>query len=219
MTISDAPIFAQWIHDRNPNVVARLPTETSNEYSILVAIKGATYEYKAQIIAMIDSVPINETNDVITCSCNSETFLNILDREIEAAVEKLREFSPDDLKDDTDRTDESAKIDQTDDPYGQNYGAGPLGYTGIILGLLGGTSVAMGIPLALQGNKPERRDSKQGFFSTRAPGIALATAGSAVLAAGIAVFIVDRLRSNSRSVTITPTASPESAGLQLRARF
>lgn len=223
-TITDAALFPQWIRDRNPDLAQQLPVESAHDYWILVEIWGTTYDYHAHVTVIRDSDPVEPNREDITCDCNSETLLGLVDREIAEVVEHLSTASPDGRE----QIGPEATITNQDPepvpiaepaPSDVRRRLRPLGYAGTGLAILGAGALATGIPLALRPDIYDERNSMPGIRSTRLPGIALASVGGIVLTTGIALLAIDLIRSRDRTMTIVPEASPRLVRLSLRLRI
>lgn len=216
LSISDAVIFAQWIHDRNPNIEEQLPSSPIHEYTILVEIKGSTYDYKVQVMPMMDLVPINNDNNTISCNCNSETLLNALDEEIEAAAEQLSTFALHGSANENHQI-QPAPVPSQKSTEDHKPRLGALGYTGIGLGVLGAGAITSGILLSVNSRYAFRNDGT--YRSNKAPGVSLAITGSVALMAGIGLLITNLIRRKPSSALIAPTLSPTFTGILARWGF
>jgi len=95
---------------------------------------------------------------------------------------------------------------------------GTLGKAGAALVAVGVAGVGVGAVLVAM---PPVVDQDDPLYETtyRPPGAIVLGTGAAVLAAGVAMLVVDRRRARSRRTALVPTAGPTGAGLQWSGRF
>jgi hypothetical protein len=112
------------------------------------------------------------------------------------------------------------EITHTEEEEDRGPHIGPLGYTGIGVGVLGTGALAAGIPLIfrppdmLRGEPPNVEE-----YSTAIPGIVMAVGGGVALAAGVTLVVVDLVRRRKQHMAILPAVDRQFVGASLSTKF
>lgn len=226
-TIPDAEWFPTWIRDRNPKLEARFPDAPEHQQWISVKLRGATYDYRVRVVAMRNGEPVGVVPDEVSCECNSETLLEVIDQGIAEAIEQLEGVSAEGNgvyrpeEPEPESASSSVPVAEATQIKHQNSsskkdrqrGLSPLGYSGIGLGVLGMGALATGIPLSRRGPDRNRMVSDELHQrSMRIPGVAMAVAGSVALTAGVILVVVDVIRRRSHAATALAAVRPHFSG-------
>lgn len=200
--IDDATLIPLWIEDRNPNIGSTL-LEPGTRQWVSIVIEGSTYRYRLAVTGMHDGVPARAEREPILCECNSETLLDLIDREIAITIdhmahlraEALAKASRSIVTDVAHPTHPTRPIQDEEESSRPGPRASEklrtAGLTTGILGLLfvGGGASLLAAPEDIKGYTGLYRD----FDS---PGIAGVTIGATMVAAALTMFTLDALRWN-----------------------
>lgn len=223
--IDDAALLPGWIAERHPELAqARREPERAPEQRIAVHIEGSTYDYRVTVTALRGGEPLGPRAEPTRCECTTEELLALVDVQIAAAsealrrpVEPAREPGPEVAPAPTDA--EHPLRAARPDPRARPRRLGPLGITGIGMGVVGAGAVAAGVVLVMRPAEirggPERIEIRDFHVA----GVGTTTAGSVLLAAGVAMILVDRLAPRRRATALVPVAGPRLAGASLVGRF
>lgn len=223
-TIADAELYPGWIYNRNPEIEQDFPEASGHEQWIAVVLEGETYDYRVRVTAMRDGEPVGTAKEFVACECTNDELMGLVDEGIADALEQLRVLPAETATDDVGEP-AVAAIDEDPAKVDRPRRLGPLGYTGIGLVVLGAGALAGGIPLALREPTPNLAgESDAGtatltLVSTRPPGIAMAVGGGAVLLAGAALLIADRVKRRSATAVVVPTVGPRLVGASVSVGF
>jgi len=233
-SIADAALIPAWLEEHNPGIGHAL-ARPGHEQWIAVEIDGTTYDYRVTVTAMRDGEPLVPPSDPITCECNSESLLVLLDQEISAAVYRLRAIpvavvaarEPEPTPPAPTLT--SAKGSQSlDAASSRRWSISRLGIAGGATGAFGVLAVGVGIAFAIV--EPREIDGWSRFERDFAPlGYALVSVGSAALTGGVAMIVADATRPRGRSrhartnarraLVVGPVFAERTLGVTLGRRF
>ncbi|MEM9462664.1 MAG: hypothetical protein AAGF11_51425 [Myxococcota bacterium] len=223
--IADGELYPSWIEQRNPKLKERLPESLGARPWIAVKIAGATYDYQVAITPMQDETSIASGAIRFSCECSGEALLDSIDEGIAKAIDGLSrkaEVEPNDPEpgEATGTSDYEPQPPETSGSSDRRPALGPLGYTGLALGLLGGGALASGV--VLYPREPYDIMEEGGEFelrTTESVGLALVAGGSVALVGGIIMLAVDGAKHRPRRVAIIPALDARLTGVAVRGRF
>lgn len=202
-SIADAALLTQWLEERNSDLSDALLLPEHEQW-IEVRIDGTTYDYVVNVVAMRDGEPLTSPPAPITCECSSGSLLAMLDREISSAVYRLRSTplgAPAQAPTPTGPTPERASGSQQADataPHPRLWSISPLGVAGAATGAFG--LIALGTGSTFVVIEPRQVDGWSKLDRDLAPlGYATLSVGTAALAGGVAMIVVDAVRLRKRS--------------------
>lgn len=206
-TIDDAALLPQWLDDRNRDLSQALALPGHTQW-IAVQIDGATYDYRVTVTPFRDGAPSGPPATTLTCECNTEALLTMIDREIDGAVERLRAgpadepapAAPTEIRSPTPASAPAPR--RAPAPIlPRQWRFSSLGIAGVATGALGLLTIGAGTSFVAAGKRPIPgwskldRDYRPLGYTTLATGIA-------VLSAGVVMAVIDgvRLRREHRSL-------------------
>lgn len=234
MTLADAELLRTRIVERSgATASARIAGVEGHEQWIAVRIGGVKFAYSVSAIGMRDGEPVGPAAAHVECRCNSEELLAEVDARVSAAAQALRmpttghgaltRASPSPARELTEDTKpvpprEPAMTDV--EPVAPRRRAmGPLGYSGIGVGILGAATLGGGIALLLRPDEVRGATGDATGWTTKPAGLAMAVGGSAALTTGVVLLAVDLVRGRERSTSFAPTLGRHEVGLAVTRRF
>ena len=182
--IDDATLLPGWIGERNSRVGEQVPSFEGHEQWIEVEISGETYDYRVLVRPMRDGAPLEPASTVARCECNSEKLLELVDERIAVAIEQLQAAPSKE-----EATEPEPTTAPTPPPPERRRISG-LGIGGIVVAGLGVSAIGGGAVMAAVGPRPVS-DATSVERSWRFPGLITLGMGSAALAAGVSMLVVD----------------------------
>lgn len=205
-TVADAAEYQGWVNGRQPDIEKQFPEAVGHEQWILVEIGGSTYEFELVVTPMRDGRPVGLVDGPVICDCNSSSLLEFIDARVAEAVEQLHS-SREDVSEDVPPLALSPprmRMFSSSPRAVDGSRMGPLGYTGVGVGVLGLGAIAGGIALMLRPNELRWSQGALEVGTTRSSGGAWVASGGAVVAVGIVLIVTDvvlrrrrRLRSSN----------------------
>lgn len=219
-TVPDGEKLRGWVEDQGRAVLGeRAPLEAGDLVS--VAVTGGPWDYRVKVELVRRERPLDEQPPELVCECNSDELLKKVGEAIREGADRLaelerseREAAAQNAQDEREERERAEPSDQERRPR-----MGPLGYAGIGAGVVGAGMLGAGIGLAVRPNEIRGEPGSLEIRSTRGAGIGLAATGGVVLAAGVALIVVDVVRRRGRATALVPTLSPQYAGLLVARRF
>lgn len=228
-TIDDADLLRGWIARHSLETAkARIPSLTGQEQWIAVAVDGATYDYRVSAVAMRNGESVGPVSEPVACVCNSDELLALVDARIAAAAEELvvdapaPEPEPSSMDADAEPSQPSEgepEVPTFEPDRDARRRLGPLGWSGVGLGILGAGALGAGVALVLRPDRPRQVGGSLEHQSTHPPGIAMTIGGGVAFVTGVALLVVDRVRHRERLVMLQPTVDSRWLGLSIDGRF
>jgi hypothetical protein len=219
-TVPDGEKLRGWVEDQGRTVLAEHPPlEPGDVVSIVVS--GGPWDYRVKVELVRRERLLDEQPGELVCECNSDELLKKVGEAIRAGAERLaeierieREAAAQNAQDEKAERERAEPADEERRPR-----MGPLGYAGIGAGVVGAGMLGVGIGLAVRPNEIRGEPGSLEIRSMRGAGIGLAATGGVVLAAGVALVVVDVVRRRGGSTALVPTFAPQYAGLVVARRF
>jgi hypothetical protein len=234
MAIEGADLLRTRIAERSRETgSARIPAIEGHDPWIAVKLSGVKFAYFVSVTAMRGGRLVGPAVEPVECRCSSEELLAFIDTRISAAADVLRgpaagpgdpgSPSPTPAQDLTEDTGPVRPSKPGSSDVGpevpQRRAMGPLGYSGIGLGIVGTATLGAGVALML---RPDEVRGPQGTAwreTLRPPAIAMTVGGGVALATGVVLIAVDLVRRRDRSLSLAPTFTRREAGLVITRRF
>lgn len=200
-SIDDAALLPTWLEERHPNLDRTLAL-SGHEQWLEVRIDGTTYAYQVTVTALRDGEPIAPATDPLTCECNAEALLVMLDHEIEGAVARLRATPPSlSLPASADTASPPTALPAPVSPSPSSHTAprrwlvSPLGIAGAGAAAFGLLAIGAGTSLVVA---EERQIAAQSHLYRELDPLGYTTLsiGLAALAGGIVLVVLDAVRLN-----------------------
>lgn len=187
--IDDASLIPGWVAERNARIAEQVPTREGQEQWIEVEISGDTYDYHVLVKAMRDGAAVEPVAELVTCECNNEKLLELVDERIARAIEQLQAPSETPSKVPPDGEPDPLS-GSTSTPERERRTISVLGIGGIATAAVGVGALAGGTVMVLIPPQPVR-DRFSLARNYDVPGIAALAMGGTVLAAGVTMLVVD----------------------------
>lgn len=201
-SIADADLLTKWLEERNSELSDALVLAGHAQW-IDVRIDGVTYDYDVSVTAMRDGKPLVPSTAPITCECSSGSLLAMLDREISATVYRLRstpigaQAAESTMGATPERTSTSRQA-ETGPTRARVWSISPLGVAGASTGAFG--LIALGAGSVFVVTEPRQIDGWSKLDRDFAPlGYATLSVGAAALVGGVAMIVVDAIRTRKRA--------------------
>lgn len=215
-SIPEASALSEWIAHEGSSALTELEPSDERRGTVRVSVTGALYEYAVSIAAMRDDGSPPEV-DAWACECTHDELLARIHTGVVAAAQAL------DPPTSTVAPSLPPPSPSPPGPFEDLRLRGRLG-----LGLMAGGTVTAVVGIALLGagkkSWPAPDDvAQRDFKDYRIPGVPTLVAGVGVLAAGAALYVLDRRRARGPSgmARVRPLvlAGPQTLQLGLRVRL
>jgi hypothetical protein len=222
-TVPDGEKLRGWVEDQGRTALAERPPLEPGDF-VRIVVAGGPWDYRVKIELVRRERVLGEQPGELVCECNSDELLKKVGDAIGEGVDRLaeierreREAAAQNAQNAQEEREERERAELADGESGPRMG--PLGYAGIGGGVVGAGMLGAGIGLAVRPNEIRGEPGSLEIRSMRGAGIGLAATGGVVLAAGVALIVVDVVRRRGRSTALVPTLAPQYAGLVVARRF